>query len=88
MYASIQAAQTPTRKLKFVTPDEESSVSTLWQAREFKQIFSRELLTEKAVDVEKTIAVKEHERARYDFDPTMFYENRFITSSKTQGTSR
>jgi len=21
--------------------------------------------------------VKEHERARYDFDPTMFYENRF-----------
>jgi len=25
----------------------------------------------------KTIVVKEHERARYDFDPTMFYENRF-----------
>ena len=21
--------------------------------------------------------MKEHERARYDFDPTMFYENRF-----------
>jgi len=23
------------------------------------------------------IVVKKHERARYDFDPTMFYENRF-----------
>jgi len=32
---------------------------------------------EKAADIEKTIVVKEHERARYDFDPTMFYENRF-----------
>jgi len=32
---------------------------------------------EKAADIEKTIVVKEHERACYDFDPTMFYENRF-----------
>ena len=29
--ASIQAAQTPTSKLRFVTPDKESSMSTLWQ---------------------------------------------------------
>jgi len=29
LYASIQAAQTPTSKLRFVTPDKESSVSTL-----------------------------------------------------------
>jgi len=35
------------------------------------------LLTEKAADIEKTIAVKEHERERYDLDPTMFNENRF-----------
>ena len=27
---------------------------------------------EKAADIEKTIVVKEHERARYDFDLTMF----------------
>jgi hypothetical protein len=27
--------------------------------------------------IEKTITVKEHERERYDFDTTMFYENRF-----------
>jgi len=26
---------------------------------------------------EKTISVKEHERERYDFDPTMLYENYF-----------
>ena len=32
---------------------------------------------EMAADINKTIVVKEHERARYDFDPTMFYENRF-----------
>ena len=52
-------------------------MSTLWQEEEFKKICSRELLTEKAADIEKTIGVKEHERERYDFDPTMFYENCF-----------
>jgi len=64
-------------KLRFVTPDNESNMSTLCQEEDFKQICSRGLLTEKAADSEKTIAVKEHERERYDFDPTMFYENRF-----------
>jgi len=73
----MQAAQIPMSKLRFVTPDKESSMSTLWQEEEFKQICSRESLMEKAADIEKTIVVKEQERARYDFDPTMFYENRF-----------
>jgi len=77
LYASMQAAQTPTSKLRFVTPDKESSMSTLWQEKEFKQICSRESLTEKAADIEKTIVVKEHERKRCDFDPAIFYENRF-----------
>jgi len=77
LYASMQAAQTPTSKLMVVTPDKESSMNTLWQEEEFKQICSRESLTEKAADIEKRISVKEHERARYDFDPTIFYENRF-----------
>jgi len=63
--------------LRFVTPDKESSISTLWQEEEFEQICSRELLTEKAADIQQTIVVKEHERARYDFDPAMFYENCF-----------
>jgi len=77
LYASMQAAQTPMSKLRFVTPDKESSMGTLWQEKEFKQICSRESLTEKAADIEKTIAVKEHERERSDFDLTMFYGNRF-----------
>jgi len=78
LYASIQAAETPTSKLRSVTPgDKESSMSTLWQVEEFKQICNRESLTEKAADIEKTIVVQEHERARYEFDLTMFYENWF-----------
>ena len=77
LYASMQAAQTTTSKIRFVTPDKESSMSTLWQEEEFKQICSRESLTEKAAVIEKTICVKEHERERYDFDPTMFYANHF-----------
>jgi len=77
LYASMQAAQTPASKLRFVTPDKESNMNTLWQEEEFEQICSRKSLTEKAADIEKTISVKEHKRERYDFDPTIFYENRF-----------
>ena len=61
LYASIRAAQTPTSKLRFVKPIKECSISTLWQEEEFKQICSRESLTEKAADIEKTIVVKEQE---------------------------
>jgi len=75
LYASMQAAQTPASKLGFVTPDNESSMTTLWQEEEFEQICSRELLPEKAAEIEKTIFVKEHERECHDFDQTMFYEN-------------
>jgi len=77
LYASMQAAQTPMSKLRFVAPDKESIMSTLWQEEEFKQICIRELLTEMAADIWQTINVKEHERARYDFDPKVVYENRF-----------
>jgi len=62
---------------QFFYDDKESSMSTLWGEEEFEQICSRKLLTEKAADIEKTIAVKEHERECYDFDPTMFSKNRF-----------
>jgi len=75
----MQAAQTPASKLRFVTPDsdKESSMNTLWQEEEFEQICRQESLTEKAVEIEKTISVKEHKRERHDFDPTIFCENRF-----------
>ena len=77
LYASIQAARSPASKLRFVTPDEESSLNTLWQQKDFEQICSRESLTEKAAEIEKTISVKEHEMERHDFDPIMFDDNRF-----------
>jgi len=55
--ASMQAAYTPTSKFRFVIPDKESSMSTLWQEEEFKQICSRKSLTNKAAVIEKTIIV-------------------------------
>jgi len=64
-------------EFRLLTPDKESSMSTLCQEKEFEQIYSRKSPTEKAADIEKTISVKEHERERYDFDPTVFYENCF-----------
>ena len=51
----------------FVTPDKESSMNTLRQEEEFEQIYSRDLLTEKAAEIENPISVKEHERERHDF---------------------
>jgi len=73
----MQAAQTPASRLRFVTSDKESSMNTLWQEEEFEQISRRESLTEKAVEIENPIIVSEHEREHHDFDPTMFYQNRF-----------
>jgi len=67
----------PASKLRFVVPDKASSMSTLWQEEEFEQICSRESLTDRAAEIEKTISVKEHERERHGFDPTTFYEHRF-----------
>ena len=53
LYASMQAAQTPASKLRFVTPHNESSMNTLWQEEEYEQICKRESLTEKAIEIEK-----------------------------------
>jgi hypothetical protein len=77
LYGSMQAAQTTASKLRFVTPNKKSNMNTLWQEEEFEQPCRQQLLTEKAVEIEKTISVKEHERERHDFDPTIFYENQF-----------
>jgi len=69
----MRAAQIPVSKLRFVTLDKESSMDTLWQEKEFEQICSRELLTEKAAEIEKTISVKEHQKERHDIEQTRFY---------------
>jgi len=72
LWVIMQVAQTPASKLRFVTPDKEISMNTLWQEEEFEQICSKESLTEKAAEIEKKSCVKEHERERHDLDPTMF----------------
>jgi len=58
LYDSMHAAQKPKSKLKFVTLDKESNMSTLWLLR----ICSKEDLTEKAQDIEVTIPVKKVKR--------------------------
>jgi len=54
----MHAAQKPKSKLKFVTLDKESKISTLWRREEFLRICSKEELAEKAQDIEVTIPVK------------------------------
>jgi len=77
LYDSMHAAQTPKSKLKFVTLDKESNMSTLWRREEFLRICSKEELAEKAQNIEVTIPVKKSEEARYNFDPESFFVNRF-----------
>jgi len=51
LYANTQAAPTPTIKLRA----KESSMDTLWQEKEFDQVYRRESLTEKVAEIEITI---------------------------------
>jgi len=62
LYDSMHAAQMPKSKLKFVTLDKESNMSTLWPGEEFLRICSKEDLAEKALDIEVTIPVKKVKR--------------------------
>jgi len=62
LYDSMHAAQKPKSKLKFVTLDKESNMSTLWRREEFLRICSKEALAEKAQDIEVTIPVKQKSR--------------------------
>ena len=62
LYDSMHAAQKPKSKLKFVTLDKESNISTLWRREEFLRICSKEELAEKAQDIEVTIPVKNSQR--------------------------
>ena len=64
LYDSMHTAQKPRSKLKFVTLDKESNVSTLWQREEFLRICSKEELMQKAQDIEVTIQVKKSQKTR------------------------
>jgi len=54
----MHSAQKPKSKLKVVTLDRESNMSTLWRREEFLRICSMEELAEKAQDIRVTIPVK------------------------------
>jgi len=73
----MHAAQNPKSKLKFVTLDKDSNMSTLWRREEFLRICSKEDLTEKAQDIEVTKPVKKRQEARYNLDPGSFSVNCF-----------
>jgi len=77
LYDSMHAAQKPKSKLRVVTLDKESNMSTLWRREEFLRIYSKEDLTEKAQDIEVTTPVKKSQKARYNLDPGSFFVNRF-----------
>ena len=62
MYDSMHAASKPKSKLKFVTLDKESNMTTLWRPEEFRKICSKEDLAEKAQEVEVTTPVKKVRR--------------------------
>ena len=78
--ASMQARPNPTSELRFVTPDKESSMNTLWQEKGFRQIAAESRWRKKAAESDKIISVKEHKIERHDFNPTTFYEYFFLES--------
>jgi len=77
LYDSMHSAQKPKRKLKFVTLDKESKMSSLWRREEFLRICSKEELAEKAQDIEVTIPVKKSQEAQYNLDLGSFFVTRF-----------
>jgi len=77
LYDSMHAAKKSKSKLKFVTLDKESNMSTVWRREEFLRICSKEDLAEKAQDIVVTIPVKKSQEARYNLNPESFFVNRF-----------
>ena len=77
LYDSMHAAQKLKSKLKFVTLDKVSNMSTLWRREEFLRICSKKELAEKAQDIEVTIPIKKSQEARYNLDPESFFVNLF-----------
>jgi len=62
-------------KLKFVTLDKESNMSTLWRREEFLRICNKEELAEKAQEIEVTVPVKKSQETWYNLDPGSFFIN-------------
>ena len=77
LYDSMHAAQKAKSKLKFVTLDKQSNMSTLRRREEFIRICSKEELVEKVQDTEVTIPVKKVRRHGTTSNPAAFFVNRF-----------
>ena len=75
LYDSMHAAQKPKSKLKFITLDKESSMSTLWRREEFLRICSK---AEKAQDIEVTIPFKKKSRATVQPRSRVFLRKSFL----------
>jgi len=74
----MHAAQKPKSKLKFVTLDKKSNMSTLWRREEFLRIYSKQELAEKAQGIVVTVLVKKShsQEARHNLDPEFFFVSR------------
>ena len=77
LYDNMHDAQKPKRKLKFVTLDTKSNMSTLWRREEFQSMCSKEDLEEKTQDIEMTIPVKKSQETQYYFNLVTVFVNRF-----------
>jgi len=72
----MHAAQKPKTKLKSVTFEEKSNMSTLWRRKEFLRTCNKEDLAEKAQKIDVTMPVKKIQKTRYNFNPLSFFVNR------------
>jgi len=88
LFDSMHAAQKPRSKLKFVTLDKESNISTLWRREDFLRICSKEELAEKAQDTEVTIPVKKSQEAQYKLDPGSFFVMSFLGQATGWGCNQ
>jgi len=78
LYDSMHAAQKPKSKLKFVTLDKESNMSTLWRREEFLRICSKEELTEEAQDIEVTTPCQTKSRDTVQHRSRVFLRKSFL----------
>jgi len=88
LYDSMHAAQKPKSKLKFVTLDKESDMSTLWRREEFLRICSKEDLTEKAQDIGVTIPFKKNQRGTVQPRSRVFLRKSFLGQAAGWGRNQ
>ena len=73
----MHAAKERESKLKFVTLDKESNMSTLWKKEEFLEICSRVEVSGKAQEIEEKLPVPQHQQARLNNNPESIFVDRF-----------